>query len=147
MVALWKMYVQERLRKTTVLDRYLLFKRRMVSLRCFLAWRSIVKYEHSSKNGSSTYRDTQLPTTREQSPQHQKRIALTDRAGRVNIVRFADQSQLDTREYLFDPRMNTLASNDSLSQGGASATFGQRSLASHQERVATNETPSNLMLQ
>lgn len=53
-VSLWKMYVQERVRKSTVLDRYLLFKRRMVSLRCFLAWRSIAKYEHSSKNGSST---------------------------------------------------------------------------------------------
>lgn len=61
-VQLWKMYVQERLRKITVLDRYLLFKRRMVSLRTFLAWRSIAKYEHSSK---SSHRE---PTTREHSP-------------------------------------------------------------------------------
>jgi hypothetical protein len=44
----WKMYIQNKLRRDTVLSRYLLFKRRMLSLRCFLAWRSIAKYEQSS---------------------------------------------------------------------------------------------------
>lgn len=83
------------------------------------------------------------PTTREQSPR--VRIASTERAGRVNSVRFADQ--MGTREYLFDPQLNTLNSMESLSQGGASATFGQRSLASHHERLPTCETPSRHLLQ
>jgi hypothetical protein len=47
------MYLQDRLRRETVLDRYLLFKRRMLSLRCFLSWRSIAKYEHSSLNSTA----------------------------------------------------------------------------------------------
>ena len=50
----WKMFIQDKLRRDTVIDRYLLFKRRMTSLRCFLSWRSIAKYEQSSSlNGNS----------------------------------------------------------------------------------------------
>ncbi len=41
----WKMYIFDRLRRNTVLDRYLLFRKRMLSLRTFLGWRSIAKYE------------------------------------------------------------------------------------------------------
>ena len=44
----WKMFIFDRLRRNTVLKRYLLFKKRMMSLRCFLGWRSIAKYEQSS---------------------------------------------------------------------------------------------------
>lgn len=44
----WKMFIFDRLRRNTVLNRYLLFKKRMMSLRCFLGWRSIAKYEQSS---------------------------------------------------------------------------------------------------
>lgn len=54
----WKMYVQDRLRRETVLNRFLLFKKRMTSLRCFLSWRSVAKYEQSSMN-STNFRNSQ----------------------------------------------------------------------------------------
>ena len=57
----WKMYIQDRLRRETVLDRYLLFKRRMLTLRSFLGWRSIAKYEHSSGN-STAYQNSRGTT-------------------------------------------------------------------------------------
>ena len=44
-LASWKMYIQDKFRRETVLDRFLLFKRRMLTLRCFLGWRSVAKYE------------------------------------------------------------------------------------------------------
>ena len=47
-LAAWKMYIQDKIRRETVLDRFLLFKKRMMSLRCFLGWRSVAKYEYSS---------------------------------------------------------------------------------------------------
>jgi hypothetical protein len=46
----WKMFVQDKVRRDTVVERFQLFKRRMTSLRCFLAWRSIARYEQSSKS-------------------------------------------------------------------------------------------------
>ena len=44
-LASWKMYIQDKFRREMVLDRFLLFKRRMLTLRCFLGWRSVAKYE------------------------------------------------------------------------------------------------------
>jgi hypothetical protein len=44
-VSSWKMFLQDKMRRETVLDRFLIYKKRMLSLRCFLSWRSIAKYD------------------------------------------------------------------------------------------------------
>lgn len=44
-LASWKMFIQDKLRKETVVDRFLLFKKRMTTLRVFLSWRSVARYE------------------------------------------------------------------------------------------------------
>jgi hypothetical protein len=64
-LAAWKMYISERLRRDTVLDRFLLFKARMSTLRCFLGWRSVAKYEQSSSNNTTGKQLSRVVSTSE----------------------------------------------------------------------------------
>jgi hypothetical protein len=64
-LAAWKMYISERLRRDTVLDRFLLFKARMTTLRCFLGWRSVAKYEQSSSNNTTGKQLSRVVSTSE----------------------------------------------------------------------------------
>lgn len=155
----WKMYIQDKLRRDTVLDRYLLFKRRMLTLRCFLGWRSVAKYEQSSGYATSAaqhsralssssrhevYRGVKAPSvaqiasTREQSPGTKR-----DSSQRVRSVTHRDKQGVrfaETRAFLFDAQPHMLSgSNSSVrdhqQSGAASATFGMRSIASKYESI------------
>ena len=109
----WKMYIFDRLRRDTVLDRYLLFRCRMLRLRCFLGWRSIAKYEQSSggqMSGAqvSFKRKNKMPSvsdnvTREHSPQksYQNNRGSVDAGGSISVR----GDKIDARQYLFDNRI------------------------------------------
>jgi hypothetical protein len=120
-LAAWKMYIQEKIRRDTVLDRFLLFKRRMLSLRCFLGWRSVAKYEQSSGYATSAAQHSralssssrqeavsfkaptipQIPSTREQSSGTKR-----DSSSRVRSVTHRDRPNVrfaETRSFLFEP--------------------------------------------
>ena len=57
----WKSFIQDKVRKDTVVERFLLFKKRMMSLRCFLGWRSIIRYENSSISSQKQYDQRSAP--------------------------------------------------------------------------------------
>lgn len=166
-VSSWKLYVQDRLRRETVIERFLLFKKRMTQLRCFLSWRSIAKYEQSSMN-STNFKNSQhfskngagggivsssihslAAGTREQSPR--RHHASTDRH-RVHSVRFQDDPHNffnnDCKIQLLDAAgLERSMDSHSLGHHGASATFGQRSLASNQLQTlneSIRDTPREL---
>lgn len=133
----WKMYIQDKLRRETVINRYLLFKRRMTSLRCFLGWRSIAKYEHSSGATTHKYEYSSAgsmiaPTTRGQSSQKHVRESSREmlHTNRKESHRMNSMRVEEARSFLFDPRVNLMNNIDlesvqsRTSHHGASATFG-----------------------